>query len=176
MSDLLAIVYPDERTALDVRDTLVRLQRERLISLGDAVVVTRGQDGRVELNQPSLAVAGAAGGALWGTLIGMLFFAPLLGMVAGAAGGAISGKLSDYGIEDNFMKELGAQLQPGKAALFLLVRQVTPDKVLDAVKEYGGTVIRSSLTRDAEARLQQALDTGMMTPSMGAQQDSSAQI
>jgi uncharacterized membrane protein len=175
MSDLLAIVYPDEQTAMNVRDTLARLQRERLISLADAVVVTKRQDGRVELNQPSLAAAGAASGALWGTLIGMLFFAPLLGLAAGAAGGALSGKLSDYGIEDNFMKELGAQLQPGKAALFLLVRQVTPDKVLDAVKQYGGTVIRSSLTRDAEARLQQALNTGAMSQSMGAQ-DASAQI
>jgi uncharacterized membrane protein len=175
MSDLLAIVYPDERTALTVRDTLARLQREKLISLDDAVVVTRGQDGRVNLNQPSLAAAGAAGGALWGTLIGMLFFAPLLGMVAGAAGGAISGKLSDYGIEDDFMKELGAQLVPGKAALFVLVRKATPDKVLDAVKQYGGMVIRSSLTRDAEARLQQALDTGAMTSSVGSQ-DAAAQI
>src|SRR5690349_21813596 len=109
MSDLLAIVYPDERTALTVRDTLMRLQRERLVSLADAVVVTKRQDGRVDLNQPSLAAAGAASGALWGTVIGMLYFAPLLGMVAGAAGGALSGKLSDYGIEDDFMKELGAQ-------------------------------------------------------------------
>lgn len=161
MSDLIAIAYPDEGTAFQVRDTLARLQRERLIELADAVVVVKGQDGRVRLDQAlPLVASGAAGGALWGTLIGTLFFAPLLGMAVGAASGAIGGKLSDYGIEDRFMEELGAQLQPGTSALFILVRKVTPDKVLDEVRRYGGTVLRSSLTKDAEERLQQALQQG----------------
>ena len=161
MSDLIAIAYPDEGTAVQVRDTLARLQRERLIELADAVIVVKEQDGKVRLNQAvPLTAAGAAGGALWGTLIGTLFFAPLLGMAVGAASGAIGGKISDYGIEDRFMEELGAQLQPGTSALFILVRKVTPDKVLDEVKQYGGTVLRSSLTKDAEERLQQALQQG----------------
>ena len=158
---MIAVVYPDESTAVQVRDTLARLQTERLVELDDAVVVVKGQDGKVHLNQPaSLVASGAAGGALWGTLIGMLFFAPLLGLVVGAAGGAISGKLSDYGIDDNFMKQLGTELRPGNAALFVLVRKATPDKVLDQIKQYGGTVLQSSLSKDAEARLQQALREG----------------
>ena len=161
MSELIAIAYPDEGTAVQVRDTLARLQRERLIELDDAIVVVKGQDGKVRLDQSAPLVAlGAAGGALWGTLIGTLFFAPLLGMAVGAASGAIGGKLSDYGIEDRFMEELGAQLQPGTSALFLLVRKATPDKVLDEVRQYGGTVRRSSLTKEAEERLQQALQQG----------------
>ncbi len=140
-SDLIAVVYPDESTAVQVRDTLARLQTERLVELDDAVVVVKEQDGEVQLEP--LVASGAAGGALWGTLIGMLFFAPLLGLIVGAAGGAISGKLSDYGIDDNFMKQLGVQLRPGNAALFVLVRKATPDKVLDQVKQYGGACLRS---------------------------------
>lgn len=159
MSDHIAVVYPDENTAVQMRDTLARLQTERLAKLADDAVVVKNQDGKVRLNQTAPLVAtGAAGGALWGTLIGMLFLAPLLGLVVGAVSGAISGKLSDYGIDDNFMKQLGSQLQPGNAALFVLVTKVTPDKVLDQIKQYGGTVLQSSLSKDAEARLQQSLD------------------
>jgi uncharacterized membrane protein len=166
MSDLIAIAYLEESTAAQVRDVLMRLQRERLIELEDAVAVVKGRDGKVRLDQAvSLAASGAAGGALWGTLIGMLFFAPLLGLLLGAAGGAIGGTLSDYGIEDRFMKELGTQLQPGTSALFVLVRKVTPDKVLDAVRQYGGTVLRTSLTKDAEERLQHALQGVSSQPS-----------
>jgi uncharacterized membrane protein len=158
VSDLFAIVYPDTNTAAQVRSTLARLQTEHLIQLDDAVVVVKRQDGKVSLDQSlPLVATGAASGAMWGTLIGMLFFAPLLGTVVGAASGAISGKLSDYGIEDDFMTQLGAQLQPGSSALFILVRKATPDKVLDEIKQYGGTVLRSSLTKDAEEALQAAL-------------------
>ena len=94
-------------------------------------------------------------------MIGTLFFAPLLGMAVGAASGAIGAKLSDYWIEDRFMEELGAQLQPGTSDLFILVRKVPPDKVLDEVSKYGGTALRSSLVKDAEERLQQALQPGV---------------
>jgi uncharacterized membrane protein len=166
MSDLIAIVYPDEGTAGEVRSTLVRLQKEHLVELEDAVAVVKGTDGAVRFDQtvPLTAVgaaSGAASGGLWGTLIGILFFAPLLGFavgaLAGAAGGALSGKMSDYGVDDELMKQLGAQFQPGTSALFLPVRKATPDKVLDEIKQYGGTVLRTSLTRDREEALQQAL-------------------
>jgi uncharacterized membrane protein len=161
MSDLIAVAYPDEGTAAQARDTLMRLQKEHLIELEDAVVVVQGQDGKVRLDQAFPTVeTGVARGMIWGTLIGLLFFAPWLGMLAGAASGAIAGKLSDYGIEDRFMEELGRQLKPGTSALFILVRKVTPDKVLDEVRKYGGTVLQSSLTKDAEERLQQALQQG----------------
>lgn len=158
MSDLIAIAYPDQQTASEVRQTLARLQTEHLIEVDDVVVVVKDNDGKVRLDQAvNLTSAGAASGALWGGLIGMLFFAPLLGMAVGAASGALSGKFSDFGIDDNFMQDVGTQLQPGGSALFVLVRRATPDRVLEEVGRYGGTVLRTSLSRDAEERLQAAL-------------------
>lgn len=166
VSDLIAIVYPDQQTAQEARGTLARLQTEHLIEIDDAVVVTKDADGKVELDQSvpltsAGAASGALGGGFWGTLIGLLFLAPLLGMAIGAAagaiGGAISGKLSDFGIDDNLMEQLGSQFTPGTAALFVLVRRVTPDKVVEELSQYGGTVIRSSLTHEQEEALQQAI-------------------
>jgi uncharacterized membrane protein len=159
MSDLIAVAYPDQATAEKVRDELVRLTREHVIQIADAVVVTRDANGKVKLHQTlSPASAGAAGGVLWGGLIGLLFLAPLLGAAIGAAAGAAGGALTDLGIEDNFMKELGQSLHEGGAAVFALVRQVTPDKVLPRISQYGGKVLQSSLSNESEQRLQEALD------------------
>ena len=125
MSNLIAIAYPDQGTAEEVAGTLGRLQNEHLIELEDAVVVTREAEGKVKLHQSNkLAAAGAVGGALWGGLIGLLFFVPLLGMAIGAATGAAAGELTDVGVDDNFMKDLGAKLQPGGAALIVLVHKL----------------------------------------------------
>jgi uncharacterized membrane protein len=157
-STLVAIAYEDKATAHEVMVALERLQNEHSIELEDAVVATRDKDGKVKLEQPSTAAAGAAGGALWGGLIGLLFLAPLLGMAIGAATGAAAGAVTDVGVDDNFMKELGTQLSEGGAAVILLVRQVTPDKVLDEIGQYGGHVLQSSLSHEREAELQAALD------------------
>jgi uncharacterized membrane protein len=158
MSNLVAIAYPDVDTAQQVMSTLGRLQTERSIELEDAVIVTRQEGGKVKLHQTrSTTGVGAAGGALWGGLIGLLFLAPLLGMAVGAATGAATGALTDVGVDDSFLKELGDKLEPGMAAVIVLVRRSTPDKVLPAVQEYGGTVLQSSLDNEAEERLQEAL-------------------
>jgi uncharacterized membrane protein len=157
MSDLIAVAYPDRATAEQVRDELARLTREHVIEIEDAVVVTREPGGKVKLHQPSLAGIGAAGGALWGGLIGLIFLVPLFGMAIGAASGAIAGALSDTGVDDDFMKRLGSELDEGKAALILLVRDVTADKVLPEIK-IPGTVIQTSLSNEDEAALQAALD------------------
>ncbi len=157
MSDLVAIGYPDQATAERVRGRLAEAVKSKVIELDDAVVVTRERDGKVKLHQAVHPVgAGAAGGALWGGLIGLLFLAPLLGMAVGAAAGAAGGALADYGVDDNFMKDLGADLEPGHAALIVLVRKMTPDKILENIQEQGH-VIRSSLSNEAEERLNQAL-------------------
>src|SRR3954451_540621 len=141
MSDLVAIAYPDQATAERVRGRLGEAIKAKLIEVDDAVVVTRAADGKVKLHQGvSLTGAGAAGGALWGGLIGLLFLAPLLGMAVGAAAGAAGGALADYGVDDNFMKELGAQLTPGSAALIVLVRSMTPDKILPQIQEQGHVI------------------------------------
>ena len=161
MSNLVAIAYPDESTAKEVGRTLVELQKEHSIELADLVVAVREDNGKIKLRQsfPGGA-AGAAGGALWGGLIGLIFLAPLLGMAVGAAAGGAAGAMSDYGVDDKFMKELGTRLEPGGAALFVLVRSSTPDKVLPRISQYGGEVLHTSLSTEAEQTLQEALVQG----------------
>jgi uncharacterized membrane protein len=161
MSNLIAIAYPDEATAQEVASTLADLQKEQTILLDDLAVAVRQDDGKIKLKQSfSPGRRGAAGGALWGGLIGLIFLQPLLGMAIGAAAGGAGGAMADYGIDDKFMKELGEKLQPGGAALFVLVRQSTPDKVLPRVSQYGGEVIHSSLDTQTEEMLQEALREG----------------
>ena len=159
MADLVVIGYDDEWKAEEVRLALLKLQKEHLIEMEDAAVVVKKADGKVKLKQAiDLTAAGAASGGFWGLLIGLLFLNPLLGAAAGAAGGALSGALSDIGVDDEFMKELGQTFEPGTSALFVLVRKVTPDKVLDEIAPYGGKVLRTSLSKDQESQLQEVLN------------------
>ena len=158
MSSLIAIVYPSEQKAEEVRGLVFDLAKRYLIKFNDLVIATRDDKGRVKLNQlMNTTAAGAAGGSFWGLLIGLIFLNPLLGVVAGAAGGAISGALTDAGINDKFMKELGSALKPGDAALFVLVQEMTADKVLDEIKEHGGVVLHTSLDETREKVLRDAL-------------------
>ena len=156
MSQLVAIAYQDLPTAQQVVANIGRAQDMHEVELDDLVVVERQFDGKVKLHQPSLTGRGAAGGALWGGLIGLIFFMPLFGMAIGAASGAAAGALSDAGVDDQFMKELGEELNPGNAAVIALVRNVTLDKVLEDVR-IPGRIIRSSLDNETESRLQEAL-------------------
>jgi uncharacterized membrane protein len=158
MANLVAIAYDDLGTAKQVMGTVSDLVKEHSLTLEDAVIVEAKEDGKIKLHQPSMTGAGAAGGALWGGLIGLIFLMPFFGMAIGAAAGAAGGAMSDYGIDDNFMKELGEKLQPGNAAVFVLVQEATRDKVVPEVAKYGGTVIQSSLSNEQEAQLQEALD------------------
>jgi uncharacterized membrane protein len=165
MADLIVVAYDNEFKAEEVRLTLAKLQQEHLIELEDAAIVTKNAEGRIKLNQAvNLTAAGAVSGGFWGLLIGTLFFAPLLGAAVGAASGAIGGALSDIGVDDQFMKELGETLQPGSSALFVLIRKVTPDKVLDEIAKYGGKVLRTSLSKHDEAELQAVLDNRGIKP------------
>ena len=167
MSDLIAIVYPDEAKAEDMRQRLLNLQKEYLIELDDAVIAVKSPQGHVRLNQlVSPTRIGALQGSLWGLIIGAIFLMPVMGPAVGAlsgaalgaASGAIGGALSDLGIDDDFMKELAASLEPESATLFLLVRKMTTDKLLDAIKGTGGKVIRTSLDRSKEQELREALE------------------
>jgi uncharacterized membrane protein len=159
MSDLIAVAYPDKDTAEAVRAKLLQLMTEHVIELEDAVIVDRDEKGRVKLHQlHTPAARGAVGGALWGGVIGLLFLAPLLGMAVGAAAGGASGAAVDVGINDDFMRELGQKLPEGGSALIVLVRKVTPDKVLPQIGEFGGEVIQTSLSDEAETRLREVLE------------------
>jgi len=158
MSTLIAIAYPDTDTAEAVRAELVQATKEHLVQLEDAVVVEHRPDGKIKLHQAmSPSGAGAAGGAAWGGLIGLLFLAPLFGMAIGAATGALAGKAADVGVNDDFMKQLGAKVGPGGAALIVLGRSDAPDKVLERVRPYGGDVIQTSLDAEEEERIRSAL-------------------
>jgi uncharacterized membrane protein len=158
VANLVAVAYDDLDQAQQVMETIGRLRKEHAIELEDAVIVEHRPGGKMKLHQPSLAAAGAAGGALWGGLIGLIFLVPLFGLAIGAATGAAAGALSDYGIDDNFMRELGQKLPEGGAAVFVLVREATADKVVPEIAKYGGHVIQSSLSNEQETALQEALD------------------
>ena len=161
MADLVLIAYDSEATAEAARKKLLELQSEYLIELGDAVVAVRRDDGTVKLNQLiNMTATGAASGAMWGSLVGLLFLNPLLGAAVGAGAGALSGKFSDIGINDQFMKDAAASLTPGQAALCVIVRKVTADKVLPAMAHFGGKVLRTNLTAEQEQKLQTALTAG----------------
>ena len=162
MSTLVAIAYPDFATAETVRTELVQASKEHIVQLEDAVIVEHRPDGKIKLHQAmSTAGAGAAGGALWGGLIGLLFLAPFLGMAVGAGAGALGGKMADIGVNDNFVKELGAKMQPGGVALIALGSTEARDKVLERVTPYGGEVIQTSLDKDREELLRSALGEGV---------------
>jgi len=156
MSHLVAIAYDDLDTAQQVVTNIGEAHKAHDIELEDLVIVERRGDGKVKLHQPSLAGAGAVGGALWGGLIGLIFLMPLFGMAIGAASGAAGGALADTGVDDKFMKDLGTQLTPGSAAVIALVRQVTLDKVLENIK-VPGHIIQTSLDNETETRLAEAL-------------------
>ncbi|MBS1994529.1 MAG: DUF1269 domain-containing protein [Cyanobacteria bacterium SZAS LIN-2] len=159
MSTLVVIAYDDMNKAQQMRHELVELEKEYLVDLEDAVVVTRDAKGKVKLHQVvSLPALGAMQGGFWGTLIGCLFFSPIFGMTLGAATGAISGALTDVGINDDFMKELGTHLQPNTSALCVLIRQMTNDKVMEHLVGTGGKVLKSNLSKEDETKLQEALN------------------
>lgn len=159
MSDLIVVAYDSEEKANEIRAKLMSMSKEYLIELEDAVVAIKKDDGKVKLQQMyNLTAGGAVSGGFWGLLVGLIFLNPLLGAVIGAGAGAASGALTDIGINDQFMKELAESFTPGSSLLFILVRKMTPDKVLDGLKGTGGKVIKTSLTHEDEAKLQQALD------------------
>ena len=161
MSDLIIVAFPDEATAFAAAEALVALQKQYLVEMEDVVVVTRGEDGRVHLNQSvNLTTGGAIGGGLWGTLIGLLFLNPVVGAAVGAGAGALMGKFSDFGINDDFLRDVGQSLDKGGAAVGMLVRKLTADKVYERLEPFRekGRVIHTSLSHEAEARLKQFLE------------------
>jgi uncharacterized membrane protein len=161
MSTLVAVVFNDELTAFDMRAALMKMQKQYLLEMEDAVVVIRDHKGQTKLDQlVNLTTAGAVGGGFWGMLIGMIFLNPLLGAAVGAGAGAISARFHDIGLDDKMMKDVGDSLKPGSSALFVLLRRVTSDKVLEGLKQFvgKGRVFQTSLNKDDEAALREALE------------------
>jgi uncharacterized membrane protein len=157
MSDLIVISFSNEFKADEVLIELSKLEREYLIDLEDAAIVIRSQAGKIKIKQTQeLVTSGALTGGFWGLLLGLIFLHPLLA-IFGAAAGAISGALTDVGIDDNFIREIGQTIEPGTSAIFVLVKKSTPDKVLDELSLFEGKVLRTSLSKEDEAKLQAVL-------------------
>jgi len=161
MSQLVVVGFPTVDEAETVRRELVDIQREQLIAIEDAVVVESEADGKVRLHQAvNLTTAGALGGGFWGCLVGLLFLNPLLGAAVGAGLGAASGSMSDLGINDGFMREVGETLKPGAAALCLLVKDATPDRLIERLRVHAphATLLRTNLSHTDEDRLRRQLE------------------
>ena len=161
MSDLIVIGYPDEATAEKVWDELVKLQEDFLVDLEDAAIIRRDQKGRLHVTTPAhhAVTWGTLSGLFWGVLIGLIFLwpiAPVIGVAGGIMGAAL-GAAGDLGIKDEFRQRVHDMLQPGTSAIMVIVRKVTPDKFIETLKPYGGTVLKTSLPYDAEQQLMKAL-------------------
>jgi len=161
MSDLIVVEFDDSAKAFAMRAELVKLQTEYLLDMEDVVVVTRSIENKVQLHQVAdMTTLGAVSGGFWGLMIGLLFLNPIVGVAVGAGAGAVSGAYTDIGINDSFMRELGESFAPGTAAVFVLVRKMTADKVIERLSAFHikGRVLQTSLTHDSEAALRAALE------------------
>ena len=157
MADLVVLGYPDEQTAKTVEAKVHELQKDLIID-GTVATLTRSQDGKIHVETPSGAVgAGAASGALWGGLFGLLFFVPIGGLIVGGLMGALMGKAADMGIDEEFRQRVQDVLKPGTSAVVIIFQKVTPDKALAALAPYGGEVLQTSLTQEAEDEIARAL-------------------
>ncbi len=158
MPDLIAIGYPDTTTAVKAMDEVGHLAQELVIQPDAVAAVIRNDDGkfRTITNQHEVG-AGATWGMFWGMLFGLLFFVPVLGMAFGAAFGALGGKLAKSSISKEFQEQVRDQMQPGTSALFMIVEQMTTDKALAGLSQFGGTVLKTSLSDEDQAEIQEAL-------------------
>lgn len=158
MAELIAVGYPDERTALEAEKEAQHLADELIIQPDAIAAIVRHKDGRYQVTTNHHAVgAGATWGMFWGFFFGLLFFVPVLGMSIGAGLGALFGKLEQAGIDKEFQRQVRDMLKPGTSALFLVLEKATPDKAVAAMSKFGGTVLKTSLSQEAEERLQSAL-------------------
>jgi uncharacterized membrane protein len=158
MATLIAIGYPDETTAKTASLEADRLAKDLIIQPDAIATIIRDREGKFHVTTHHHAVgAGATWGMFWGLLFGMLFFVPFIGMAVGAGLGALTGKLSKGAINKEFEEQVRALLQPGTSALFMIVEAVTPDKAVEGLSRYGGTVLKSSLSKEVESELQEAL-------------------
>ena len=158
MADLIVIGYPDETTADAAADEARRLAADLIIQPDAIAVIVREEDGSYHVHTSHhLVGGGATWGMFWGFLFGLLFFIPVFGMAIGAGMGALMGKFAKTSIDKQFQDQVRGMLQPGTSALFLMLEKVTPDKAVEAMSKYGGTVLKTSLSKEDEKDLQDAL-------------------
>lgn len=165
MADLIVIGYDDEETALRAAEEVERLSHDLVIEPEAVAVIKRDQDGKYRVITNHHPVAeGLTWGMLWGVLFGLFFFIPVFGLAIGSAFGALFGAIEKAGIDKQFQQEVRDMVKPGTSALFMIVEKVPTDKAVQALSHYGGTVLKSSLSTDAERELQEALHGSAGTP------------
>ena len=158
MADLIAIGYPDQATAEAAAEEARRLAQDLIIQPDAIAVIVRDEEGGYHVHtNHHLVGGGATWGMFWGLLFGLLFFIPVFGMAIGAGMGALMGKLSKTSIDKQFQEQVRDMVKPGTSALFLMLEKVTPDKAVEAMSKYGGTVLKSSLSKADEEALQKEL-------------------
>ncbi len=160
MATLVAIGYPDQGTAEQARQTVQGLEAELIVQADQVAAISRDMEGKYHVHTThggASAGGGAAWGGFWGLLFGMLFFVPFAGLAIGAGMGALFGHLGEKGIDKAFQQQVRDYLKPGTSALFMVIEHATPDKAIAALEQYGGTVIRTSLSDEDTRRLQEAL-------------------
>ena len=160
MATLVAIGYPDQGTAEQARGTVAQLESELVIQADQVAAISRDMEGKYHVHTThggASAGAGAMWGGFWGFLFGLLFFIPFFGAAMGAGMGALFGHFGEKGIDKTFQQQVRDHLQPGTSALFMVIEHATPDKAIAALQQYGGTVIKTSLSDEDTKKLQEAL-------------------
>ena len=157
MSDLIVIGYDDAATARKAYEQVLAMQQDFVVQLRGLAIVDVDEDGKTHVDTPQRVVApSAVSGALWGLLLGLLFFVPGLGLLGGALG-ALMGKLNQSGIDERFRSQVQDLIQPGHSAVVIMAGKVTEDKFAARMQEYGGTVLKTSLSDDDEKELAEEL-------------------
>jgi uncharacterized membrane protein len=160
MATLVAIGYPDQGTAEQARQTVHQLEAELIVQADQVAAISRDLEGKYHVTTThggASAGGGAIWGSFWGLLFGLLFFVPFAGLALGAGFGALFGHLGEKGIDKAFQQQVRDYLKPGTSALFMVIEHATPDKAIAALEQYGGTVIRTSLSEEDTRKLQEAL-------------------
>jgi uncharacterized membrane protein len=158
VADLIVIGYDDEDTADKARAEVERLAADLIIEPEAIAVISRDKEGKYHVKTTHHPVAaGATWGMFWGALFGLIFFIPVFGLAIGAGLGALFGAIAKAGIDKQFQREVRDMVQPGTSALFLVVDKITPDKAVEALSQFGGRVVKTSLSKDAERQIQEAL-------------------
>lgn len=174
MSQLIVFTYETKDKALTVLQAVAELNKQHLIQVQDAAVIVKDENGKVKVQQTMEALAKSGNivsGGFWGLLIGLIFGGPIFMALLGMGLSAVFGRKMDLGVDNNFIKDVGNNLAPGGSALFLLSQEITVDKVADALREHGGTLYHTSLSKEAEETLAKALEHEPLAEAIEAQTD-----
>ncbi len=158
MNTLTVLKFSTPEGAQEMLKKVYEMQNQELITVIDAATVTwpEGRKTPKTKQAVNLTGAGAMDGAFWGMLFGLLFFVPLFGMAVGASMGALTGRFADYGIDDNFIKRIRKEVEPGDSALFLMTTNAVVDRVVEEVKGREFELVSTNLSQEQEEELRSA--------------------